>query len=70
MYMEKNIGTEFKQKIKSSIEIILSKCDNFNVLERMLRPPTSVELMPHILDNMSKVFLYNYTYYVTCKSLV
>lgn len=56
MYMNKNIGFELQQKMRSSIEIILSKCDSFNVLERMLRPPTPVELMPHILDNISKVF--------------
>jgi len=54
--MDSNLESEIRGKCIVSLEQILSKCDDFDVLEKLLIPSIPTEIMINILDKISKVF--------------
>jgi len=56
--MNANVAHEVRLKCKNAIEVILSKCDDFITLEKLLTPSTPIDIVVYILDKMSKVFLF------------
>jgi len=56
VYSDTSPTLQAHHKCKSAIQIILSKCEDFAALEQLLTPTTPIQIMPHILLKMSKVF--------------
>ncbi|XP_022166817.1 sperm-associated antigen 6-like [Myzus persicae] len=55
VYIDTSPSHEAHHKCKSAIQIILSKCEDFAALEKLLTPSTPIQIMAHILLKMSKI---------------
>lgn len=58
--MDASVENEIKDKCKTSIQLVLSKCDDFTTLENLLSSSTSADIISCILDKISKVFNFNW----------
>lgn len=58
--MDASVENEIKDKCKNSIQLVLSKCDDFTTLENLLSSSTSADIISCILDKISKVFNFNW----------
>lgn len=56
--MDTYLDDEIRRTCMNSVQLVLSKCDDFITLENMLTSSTPGELMIYILDKISKVFLF------------
>lgn len=62
-----SVEDEVRHKCKSSIILVLGKCEDFATLEKLLRLSNNhFEIMSLILEQISKVFTFIFTH-VSCK---
>lgn len=69
IYMDTHVEDEVRHKYENSIRLILSECEDFATLEKLLRlSSTHFEIMSRILEKLSKVFIFIFIN-VFCKIL-
>jgi len=67
-----SLESETRHKCIVALELILKKCDDFNVLDGLLIPPIPDEIIIYILEKLSKVisiFLIKFLYFTSYLSI-
>jgi len=55
--MDAYLDDEIRRMCMNAVQLVLSKCDDFITLEKMLTSSPPGEIMIYVLDKISKVFL-------------
>lgn len=55
-----NVESESREKCRHALQQILNECDDYFVLDKLLKPSIPDEIMSYILDKISKVLSFSF----------